>query len=88
MRIGGFLLGVFVGLALSLSISGRFYLFGPYWYVLPAAFGFAGAFAVRRIPGGRALSGAGFAVGALAVVAAVVVCWWIVSVLANKHGWF
>jgi hypothetical protein len=92
MRIGGFLLGAFIGAVLSFNTSGAFWLFGRFGYVLPAGFGIAGALVVRRLPGGRALSAAGFAVGAMTIVAglliAAAICWWIVYIVTNKHGWF
>jgi hypothetical protein len=88
MRIGGFLLGAFFGAVLSFTTSGPFWLFGRFGYVLPAGFGIAGALVVRRVPGGRALSVAGLAVGVTAIIVAAAVCWWIVDIVMHKHGWF
>ncbi|MCA1826516.1 MAG: hypothetical protein ABR567_22820 [Myxococcales bacterium] len=92
MRFGGFLLGAFVGATFALFMNEPLWLFSRFGFVLPAAFAVYGAFAVRRVPGGRGLAGAGYAAGATTMIGillvAGVVCWWILSSLMTRHGWF
>jgi hypothetical protein len=89
MRIGGFLLGALLGVVLSFGIGGPFWLFGPWWFVLPVASGVVVGVVLRRVPGGRAISIAGGATTIVVVfVAAAAVCWWIVNLLIQRHGWF
>ena len=92
MSVGGLLFGAFAGAVLGFMMNGPLWLFGRFGYVLPAVFGVAGAVAARRLPGGRAISVAGFLVGAatfvLGLLVTAAVCWWVVHILLNKHGWF
>jgi pilus assembly protein TadC len=92
MSIGGLLLGLVVGAVFGFFVNGPLWLFGRFGYVLPALFGIAGSVAARRTRVGRAISIAGFAVSAATMVLGLLVaaafCWWMWTILSQKHGWF